>query len=70
MSLHSALYVGSVFHRRLKPKPHRFRYALFWLLLDLEEIDAVTTPLRWLKHNRPPCFPSMTPTMATVREIS
>jgi len=50
--LQSSLYVGSVFHRRLKPKPHRFRYRLFWLLIDLEEIDDVDRRLRVFSHNR------------------
>ena len=50
--LQSSLYVGSVFHRRLTPKPHRFRYRLFWLLIDLEEIDDVDRRLRVFSHNR------------------
>ncbi len=39
MSFRSALYVGSVMHRRLRPRRHRLRYRVFWLLLDLDEID-------------------------------
>ena len=35
----STLYVGSVMHRRLRPRPHRLRYRVFWMLLDLDEID-------------------------------
>jgi uncharacterized protein len=50
--LQSSLYVGSVFHRRLKPKPHRFRYRLFWLLVDLDEIDDLDRRLRVFSHNR------------------
>ncbi|HME84185.1 MAG TPA: DUF1365 family protein [Roseiarcus sp.] len=50
--LQSSLYVGSVFHRRLTPKPHRFRYRLFWLLIDLEEIDDVDRRLKVFSHNR------------------
>ncbi len=37
----SALYFGSVFHRRLGATPHRFRYRLFWLFVDLDELDAL-----------------------------
>ena len=50
--LQSSLYVGSVFHRRLKPKPHRFRYRLFWLLIDLEELDDLDRSLKVFSHNR------------------
>ena len=37
---HSALYVGSVMHRRLRPRRHRLRYRMFWMLLDLDELDG------------------------------
>lgn len=40
-NLQSALYVGEVFHSRKKPKPHSFKYRLFMLYLDLEELDDV-----------------------------
>lgn len=40
----SALYVGKVAHRRHDRTGHRFGYRLFQLLLDLDEIDAVTGP--------------------------
>ena len=52
MSEQSALYFGSVFHRRLGPTPHRFRYRLFWLYLDLDELDALSVRLRLFSHNR------------------
>jgi DUF1365 family protein len=52
MTLLSALYVGSVMHRRLLPRIHRFRYRAFWLLLDLDELDKLSGTLRWLSHNR------------------
>jgi hypothetical protein len=52
MNLRSALYTGSVMHRRLRPKPHRLRYRLFWLLLDLDEIDGLDRRLRLFSRNR------------------
>ncbi len=52
MSLKSSLYVGSVFHRRLAPKPHRFRYRLFWLLIDLDELPGIDRRLKVFSHNR------------------
>lgn len=48
----SALYTGSVVHRRLRPRRHRLRYSLFYLLLDLDEIDLLSDRLRWFSHNR------------------
>ena len=53
MTVHSALYIGSVMHRRLRPRRHRFRYRAFWLLLDLDELDALSGRLRWFSYNRP-----------------
>ena len=49
MSAGSAIYVGSVMHRRLVPKLHRFRYRGFWLLLDLDTLDRLPA---LLSHNR------------------
>ena len=43
----SALYRGTVEHRRFGPKPHRFRYSVFHLYVDLDELDEVFRP-RWL----------------------
>ncbi|MBL8709327.1 MAG: DUF1365 domain-containing protein [Rhodospirillaceae bacterium] len=34
----SAIYAGSVMHRRLRPKAHYLRYSMFYLLLDLDEL--------------------------------
>jgi DUF1365 family protein len=53
---HSSLYTGSVMHRRLHPRRHRFRYRAFWLLLDLDELDALDRQLRWFSCNRPNVF--------------
>ncbi|MFZ0607146.1 MAG: DUF1365 family protein [Xanthobacteraceae bacterium] len=52
LNFRSALYVGSVIHRRLRPHVHRLRYRLFWLLLDLDEIDRLSKSLRLFSHNR------------------
>jgi len=48
----SALYVGSVMHRRVRPRPHRLRYRIFSLLLDLDEIDALSDRLWLFSRNR------------------
>jgi uncharacterized protein len=50
MTVNSALYTGTVVHRRLRPKPHYLRHAAFWMLLDLDGIDQLR--LRLFSHNR------------------
>ena len=50
--IQSALYAGSVMHHRLRPREHRLRYGVFYLLLDLDEIDALAGRLRLFSHNR------------------
>jgi len=52
MSLRSTLYAGTVTHRRVRPRPHRLRYRVFWMLLDLDEIDRLPASLRLFSHNR------------------
>jgi len=42
----SCLYEGRVRHRRFSPKNHSFNYRLFFVYLDLDEIDSVFTK-RW-----------------------
>ena len=39
--MHSCLYIGEVRHRRFTPVEHGFRYRVFQVLLDLEELDQV-----------------------------
>ncbi|KAF0123491.1 MAG: hypothetical protein FD152_3305 [Xanthobacteraceae bacterium] len=48
----SALYVGTVSHRRLRPRPHALSYRVFWTLLDLDEIDGLASRLRLFSRNR------------------
>lgn len=43
----SALYVGRVEHARLEPREHRFRFRLFMLYLDLDELPTLFRR-RWL----------------------
>jgi len=47
MSGQSALYEGTVVHRRYRPVHHEFRYRLFLVYLDLAELDTVFRG-RWL----------------------
>jgi DUF1365 family protein len=48
----SAIYEGVVAHRRLSPRPHRLRYRIFMLLLDLDELPDVLSRLRLLGSGR------------------
>jgi DUF1365 family protein len=41
VSAHSCIYTGSVHHRRRTPVEHAFRYRVFMLYLDLDELDDV-----------------------------
>ncbi|NQE60896.1 DUF1365 domain-containing protein [Caulobacter sp. RHG1] len=52
MTQASALYRGAVAHRRFRPKAHRLRYRVFWLLLDLAELDGLGRRLTLFSRNR------------------
>lgn len=52
MSEHSALYKGWVYHQRIRPSRHRLRYRGYWLLLDLDEIDAIAKRSKIFSYNR------------------
>ncbi len=48
----SAIYTGFVMHHRSRPRQHRLRYSIFYLLLDLDELDALSKKLRLFSYNR------------------
>ena len=48
----SGLYVGEVMHRRVKPRDHAFRYRMFMILFDLDELRRLGAGLRLFAHNR------------------
>lgn len=52
----SALYNTCISHQRLRPKRHRFAYGAAYLLLDLQELDALQGRLRWFSYNRANLF--------------
>ena len=43
----SCLYLGRVWHRRSKPRPHAFSYRLYFVYLDLDELPRLFDG-RWL----------------------
>ncbi|MDA8654556.1 DUF1365 domain-containing protein [Alphaproteobacteria bacterium] len=48
----SQLYFGEVRHARYRPRLHRFRYRVFSMLLDLDEIEREARSLRLFSVNR------------------
>ncbi|MFD1331931.1 DUF1365 domain-containing protein [Methylopila musalis] len=52
MTSQSVLYVGRVRHHRFRPRPHALAYRVFWMLLDLDEIEQLSAKLRLFSRNR------------------
>ena len=50
--MHSALYSGTVQHRRLHPKTHAFRYTIGMLWLDLAEQSQFFAQSKWVSAKR------------------
>lgn len=48
----SAIYQGTVRHRRHQPHAHAFRYPIAFLYLDLDELEAVTALSPWWSWQR------------------
>ena len=51
--MRSRLYVGHLWHERKSPVHNEFRYPIYCLGLDLDEIDALDAKLRVFSYNRP-----------------
>ena len=48
----SAIYAGTVMHRRFRPVQHTLRYGMCTMLLDLDEIRHLDASLRWFSLGR------------------
>ena len=48
----SAIYAGSVMHRRFRPVTHSLHYRMFTMLLDLDEVPRLDSALRWFSRGR------------------
>jgi uncharacterized protein len=48
----SSLYVGKVTHKRLRPVEHRLDYQVFSVLIDLDELPALSRRSWLFSHNR------------------
>ena len=53
--MNSCLYVGGVVHQRFRPVPHRFRYRVCQLYVDLDELPSLFDPF-WLWSARKPAL--------------
>lgn len=54
--MRSAIYAGTVIHQRLRPKRHRLQYAVFALLIDLDELGFLKGLHKLLGINGPGIF--------------
>jgi len=50
--VNSAIYEGTVAHRRFFPRGHRFSYGVYYLWLDLDELDELDRSLSGFGYNR------------------
>ena len=50
--MRSRLYVGHVMHHRLTEPQHRFRYRVYYHLIDLDELDMLDGRLRLFGYRR------------------
>lgn len=51
--MRSRIFQCQVLHHRFEPRRHRFRYPIFMLALDLDELDQLAQTHRVLRINRP-----------------
>lgn len=54
--MRSAIYTGVVSHARLRPLRHSFRYRVFSMLLDLDELPAIDRRLKLFSVDKPNLF--------------
>ena len=48
----AGLYVGTLRHRRFRPRKHEFSYNLFMAWLDIDRIRELMARSRWTSYNR------------------
>ena len=48
----SFIYTGKVIHKRFKPKEHFFKYSVFSLLIDLNEIRLIDKKIPFFSYNK------------------
>ena len=48
----SLIYNGKVIHRRFKPKEHYFKYNVFSLLINLDELETIQNEIKIFSYNK------------------
>ena len=52
MIKNSIIYNGKVIHRRFKPKEHYFKYNVFSLLIDIDELEIIENKIKIFSYNK------------------
>ena len=52
MIKNSKIYTGKVIHKRFKPKEHYFKYNVFSLLIDLNELEEINKYIKFFSYNK------------------
>ena len=52
MLKNSKIYEGKVIHRRFKPKNHYFKYRVFSLLIDLDDLNEIDDKIKLFSYNK------------------
>ena len=52
MIKNSKIYIGKVIHKRFKPKEHYFKYNVFSLLIDLNELEEINKYIKFFSYNK------------------
>ena len=52
MVKNSKIYDGKVIHRRFKPKEHYFKYNVFSLLIDIDELEIIENKIKIFSYNK------------------
>ncbi|WP_208645498.1 DUF1365 domain-containing protein [Mucilaginibacter endophyticus] len=52
VNINSCLYKAKVMHNRVSPKKHSFHYEVFMFYLDLDEINGLSSRLKFMSRNR------------------
>ncbi len=52
MNKNSKIYIGKVIHKRFKPKEHYFKYNVFSLLIDLNELEQINKDIKFFSYNK------------------
>ena len=50
--INSCIYIGTVIHKRFKPKEHFFKYKVFSLFIDLSELQTLSDKISFFSLNR------------------